>query len=645
MEENQTTRAHGKVEARRQTPPWERDRATAPGCPRPGPRDAVGDARWSTLLPSSTCTSPAPATQPTTTADPPLPPPPNPPQRRPSRVRELGLKLVQSLSPVLNRTRSSSTGRSGSGGDISGLLAPLAPASGNGTTPRDPHALPLLPPAHSFATKYGVCEKGFIGKGATAVVRVARSQQYPAGVAVKEFRKRRKNETEKEYLKKLIQEYCVASSLLHENVVRTFDLIQDEHERWCEVMEYCPGGDLYTVIRDGNMSRDEIYCCFKQLIRGVAYLHANGVAHRDLKAENLLLDATGRVKLADFGVSEVFRMAWEAEPHRSRGLCGSEPYIAPEAFVEPSYDARGLDIWCPDPRKRANIAYILDHPWFQSIKVCYDDPPSEQLSADPTDTATEVGAATDSSDETVVPSRGRSPTRRAASDGGAAIAAAAASAAAATKHVPTHVHHTAQGVIWPTAGRVTPPLPPTPGTEGVGNNATSYFPSPGARARTPTRTTLDALDAAAAGSDADVPLDSATNSVATSRRTSAANVSVTAMPGHGGRAGGGGRVAGVIGECVAHGSPTPRPAGLRKTDGGSPSRPRSGSRMAGRRAATRSGSASSSKMSQSSMMMTAFAERMARMEAKVRSALAGKNGSSSGSSSAAAAADGAAAPA
>ncbi|KAJ3347726.1 serine/threonine-protein kinase HAL4/sat4 [Allomyces javanicus] len=694
--------------------------------PPPGASDAAAA--------STTSTNTAPATQPTTTADPPLPPPPNPPQRRPSRVRELGLKLVQSLSPVLNRTRSSSTGRSASGGDISGLLAPLAPASGNGTTPRDPHALPLLPPAHSFATKYGVCEKGFIGKGATAVVRVARSQQYPAGVAVKEFRKRRKNETEKEYLKKLIQEYCVASSLLHENVVRTLDLIQDEHERWCEVMEYCPGGDLYTVIRDGNMSRDEIYCCFKQLIRGVAYLHANGVAHRDLKAENLLLDATGRVKLADFGVSEVFRMAWEAEPHRSRGLCGSEPYIAPEAFIEPSYDARGLDIWAtgiifyalvyqgipwrhamaddpnyatylaarqsaedqyardhpdapppgtppitrstsrssskgpkpprakpgaahpiieyggyealdrlstgcrdlmyrilePDPRKRANIAYILENAWFQSIKVCYDDPPpTDALSADPTETATELGAATDSSDE--APARGRSPTRRAASDGGAAIAAAAT--AAATKHVPTHVHHTAQGVIWPTAGRVTPPLPPTPGTDGggVGNNATSYFPSP-ARARTPTRTTLDALDgAAAAGSDADVPLDSATTSAAQSRRTSAANVSVTAMPAMVAPAEGGSSASSV--NASPMGSPTPRPAGLRRAEGGSPSRPRSAS-------------ASSSKVSQSSLMMTAFADRMARMEAKVRSALAGKNGSSSSSSSAAAsAADGAAAPA
>ncbi|KNE55303.1 hypothetical protein AMAG_17768 [Allomyces macrogynus ATCC 38327] len=160
--------------------------------PPPGASDAAA--------PTTTSTSAAPATQPTTTADPPLPPPPNPPQRRPSRVRELGLKLVQSLSPVLNRTRSSSTGRSGSGGDISGLLAPLAPASGNGTTPRDPHTLPLLPPAHSFATKYGVCEKGFIGKGATARCPCRASQQYPAGVAVKSFAET-ENETEKEYLK------------------------------------------------------------------------------------------------------------------------------------------------------------------------------------------------------------------------------------------------------------------------------------------------------------------------------------------------------------------------------------------------------------------------------------------------------------
>ncbi|KAF8941318.1 serine/threonine-protein kinase HAL4/sat4, partial [Haplosporangium bisporale] len=54
--------------------------------------------------------------------------------------------------------------------------------------------------------------------------------------AVKEFRKRRKNETEKEYVKKLTSEFCISSTLHHENIVETVDLVQDEQHHWCEVM-------------------------------------------------------------------------------------------------------------------------------------------------------------------------------------------------------------------------------------------------------------------------------------------------------------------------------------------------------------------------------------------------------------------------
>jgi len=93
------------------------------------------------------------------------------------------------------------------------------------------------------------------------------------------------------------------------------------------------------------MSRVEIDCCFKQLMNGVAYLHSMGVAHRDIKPENLLLDGQGRLKITDFGVSDVFRMCWEKNPHLSKGLCGSEPYIAPEEFLNKEYDARRVDIW------------------------------------------------------------------------------------------------------------------------------------------------------------------------------------------------------------------------------------------------------------------------------------------------------------
>ncbi|KAJ1762060.1 hypothetical protein LPJ77_001675 [Coemansia sp. RSA 2523] len=199
----------------------------------------------------------------------------------------------------------------------------------------------------TFEQKYGTCSRECIGQGATAVVRVAYKQHRdgPQVYAIKRFRKQHANETERKYVKKLTSEYCISSSVHHKNVVSTLDLIQDPHKNWCQVMEYCPGGDLYTVIRDGSMGLAEHECCFKQLCEGVAHLHSLGVCHRDIKAENLLLDAHNTVKITDFGVADVFRVAWEQHVHKSRGLCGSEPYIAPEMFTAKSYDGRKADVW------------------------------------------------------------------------------------------------------------------------------------------------------------------------------------------------------------------------------------------------------------------------------------------------------------
>ena len=188
----------------------------------------------------------------------------------------------------------------------------------------------------SLAQKYGICEKVAIGKGATAVVKLAHKWDRSTEklYAVKEFRKRRKNESEKEYVKKLTSEFCISSTLHHINVVETVDLVQNEEKHWCEVMEYCPGGDLYSAIKKGTMTTEDINIYFKQIVTGVAYLHSMGVAHRDIKPENLLLDNLGHIKITDFGVSDVFRMCWEKQTHMSKGLCGSEPYIAPEQFEQ-----------------------------------------------------------------------------------------------------------------------------------------------------------------------------------------------------------------------------------------------------------------------------------------------------------------------
>jgi len=290
--------------------------------------------------------------------------------------------------------------------------------------------------AASLTQKYGVCQKMAIGKGATSVVRLAhkwdRSEEKL--YAVKEFRKRRKNESEKEYVKKLTAEFCISSTLHHVNIVETVDLVQDENQHWCEVMEFCPGGDLYAAIKKGGMSPSEVECCFKQILSGVSYLHSQGVAHRDLKPENLFFDTKGHLKIGDYGASTVYRLPWEATIHMSTGLCGSEPYIAPEQFLGKPYDARLVDIWAcaivyyclhfqelpwraaqlsdplyqayatacaspqpaqsscpptinnlspracrgiirkmldPDPKLRASIEEVVKHPWVQGIEVCH----------------------------------------------------------------------------------------------------------------------------------------------------------------------------------------------------------------------------------------------------------------------------------
>ena len=201
----------------------------------------------------------------------------------------------------------------------------------------------------SLVEKYGKCQE-VVGRGAFGIVRVAHKTnitlpQREQLFAVKEFR-RKPEESHKKYQKRLTSEFCISSSMKHPNVIKTLDLLQDDKGDFCEVMEFCAGGDLYTLILStGQLEVGEADCFFKQLMRGVDYLHDTGVAHRDLKPENLLLTQHGALKITDFGNGECFRMAWETEAHMTAGLCGSAPYIAPEEYSQEEFDARPVDVW------------------------------------------------------------------------------------------------------------------------------------------------------------------------------------------------------------------------------------------------------------------------------------------------------------
>lgn len=132
------------------------------------------------------------------------------------------------------------------------------------------------------------------------------------------------------------------SALHHPNIIETVDIICD-HGHYYEVMEYAEY-DLFSVVMSGKMSRPEIFCVWKQIVCGVDYLHEMGLAHRDLKLDNCVMNDQGCIKIIDFGTATVFRYP-DQKPTKAAGIVGSDPYLAPEVLHKDDYDPRLADVW------------------------------------------------------------------------------------------------------------------------------------------------------------------------------------------------------------------------------------------------------------------------------------------------------------
>ena len=105
-------------------------------------------------------------------------------------------------------------------------------------------------------------------------------------------------------------------------------------------MELCAGGDLLSYVRRRRHLKESVAkFIFWQIIRGIQYCHNKNIIHRDIKLENILLDARGQVKICDFGVSRV------VEPGDViRDKTGTPAYIAPEIILDEGY-SYPVDIW------------------------------------------------------------------------------------------------------------------------------------------------------------------------------------------------------------------------------------------------------------------------------------------------------------
>jgi protein-serine/threonine kinase len=212
-----------------------------------------------------------------------------------------------------------------------------------------------------------------LGEGEFGKVKLGWKKDGSVQVAIKLIR-RESLGTNPSRLPKIYREISILRGLSHPNIVRLLQMAETDKYIGI-ILEYASGGELFDFILNHRYLKDPAARrLFAQLVSGVGYLHKNGIVHRDLKLENLLLDRNRNIIITDFGFANTFdprdelsdeiefnltnrefvkRMDLErVQENGSRKgdlmqtSCGSPCYAAPELVVTDSlYTGRKVDVW------------------------------------------------------------------------------------------------------------------------------------------------------------------------------------------------------------------------------------------------------------------------------------------------------------
>ncbi|KAJ9055160.1 serine/threonine protein kinase [Entomophthora muscae] len=182
-----------------------------------------------------------------------------------------------------------------------------------------------------------------LGDGAMGSVYLVQRKADKKLFAAKMHSKDHAKLTRPQYLQRIADEVIIASSMHHKHIIATVDFVSNGG-KYLTIMEFCPT-DLFDVISSNTLTPEQIDIYFVQLLLGVSHLHSTGVAHRDLKLENMCVDKHGQLKIIDFGCATSFRATFSSQPSLVKGVYGSDPYIAPEIWEQFLYDAVKADMW------------------------------------------------------------------------------------------------------------------------------------------------------------------------------------------------------------------------------------------------------------------------------------------------------------
>ena len=177
-----------------------------------------------------------------------------------------------------------------------------------------------------------------LGQGTFGIVVLAKHQITGEKVAIKILDKEKIiQEADKTRIEREIK---ILKNLRHNNIVHLYDIKETSNSLYI-IMEYIQGKELFDyIVSKKRLSEIEACNFYQQIISGIEYLGKIRVVHRDIKPENLLLDNKNKIKIVDFGLSNIY-------PNNEllQTACGSPCYAAPEMINGELYKGLGADIW------------------------------------------------------------------------------------------------------------------------------------------------------------------------------------------------------------------------------------------------------------------------------------------------------------
>jgi HAMP domain-containing protein/predicted Ser/Thr protein kinase len=195
----------------------------------------------------------------------------------------------------------------------------------------------VLSPGQTFGNRYEI--RGVLGVGGMGVVYKAHDRELGEVLAIKTL-KPELLQDDSSALERFKSEIRLARRIAHRNVVRTYDLGEITGQYYIS-MEYVEGKPLKDLIRErGRLPASVVLPIAKQLCRALEVSHEEGVIHRDIKPQNMVVQGDGVLKVMDFGIARLVSRPSESGHTRAGMVVGTPEYMAPEQLMGDELDAR-----------------------------------------------------------------------------------------------------------------------------------------------------------------------------------------------------------------------------------------------------------------------------------------------------------------